>query len=407
MNKDRRWTICVTVFSASVLLSLILAEVFLRIAGISYPGFYAPDEHRGWAHRPGMTGRFRSEGRSDVQFSRHGLRDREYPREKLHGTFRIAILGDSYAQALQVPVEQNFSTLLEHRLQACRTFSDRNVEVINFGVASYGTAQEYLTLRYHVRAFAPDAVLLAFLTGNDIEDNSRALSNGLQKSGRPYFEPRGGALGLDTRFRQSHNYRAAHTRRHQVQSWLVDRLCLLQLGREAKRLLARRMRATGTAPLPGTIYMEPAEPNWEEAWRVTERLIVMMRDEAIRNDAQFVVTILSNPIQVHPDPAVRRQAQARLEVENLFYPDRRIQALCEQENIPALSLAQPFQAYAEEHGVCLHGFDNCIPCGGHWNEAGHDLASRMMAEFLCENLPVPSRAVAPRLEMSQHVQFQH
>ncbi|HVT18767.1 MAG TPA: hypothetical protein VHQ90_21610 [Thermoanaerobaculia bacterium] len=61
-------------------------------------------------------------------------------------------------------------------------------------MAGYGTAQELLTLRHEVWRYAPDLVLLAFYTGNDVRNNERRLE---QDPSRPYFilRPASSSLG--------------------------------------------------------------------------------------------------------------------------------------------------------------------------------------------------------------------
>ncbi|HEV2766071.1 MAG TPA: hypothetical protein VGV38_24010, partial [Pyrinomonadaceae bacterium] len=50
------------VFSVSVLLALLVAEVGLRAVGYTFPVFYTTDEELGYALRPGMEGWYRKEG---------------------------------------------------------------------------------------------------------------------------------------------------------------------------------------------------------------------------------------------------------------------------------------------------------------------------------------------------------
>src|SRR6185295_39399 len=119
-------------------------------------------------------------------------------------TVRIAVLGDSFTEAMHVPLEQTFWFLLQQKLQQCNAFPGKQVEVINFGVSGYGTAQELLTLRQKVWSYSPDIVILAFTTYNDVYDNSRALSRTEEV---PYFSYRNGALAYDTSFRNSRTYR--------------------------------------------------------------------------------------------------------------------------------------------------------------------------------------------------------
>jgi hypothetical protein len=63
------------------------------------------------------------------------LRDREHDHAR---TLRIAVLGDSFAEALQITMEEAFWSV---ELQGCPSLAGREPEVINFGVSGYGTAQ--------------------------------------------------------------------------------------------------------------------------------------------------------------------------------------------------------------------------------------------------------------------------
>jgi len=60
------------------------------------------------------------------------------------------VIGDSSAEALQVPVEERFWKITENDLQTCAASTGKKIEVINFGVSGYGTAQELITLRQYV-----------------------------------------------------------------------------------------------------------------------------------------------------------------------------------------------------------------------------------------------------------------
>ena len=140
----------VAVVAASVVVALLIFEAFLRVVGYTYPVFYQPDEARGYSLWPGAAGRYRREGAAHVSINSDGLRDREHSKSKPAGTLRIAVVGDSYAEAFQVERERAFWSVLEGRLKDCPALAGREVEVINFGVSGYGTAQELLTLREKV-----------------------------------------------------------------------------------------------------------------------------------------------------------------------------------------------------------------------------------------------------------------
>ena len=411
----------------SVLVALSIAEVALRIAGYSFPTFYMPDDARGFALRPGAEGWYRKEGEAYVRVNSDGLRDREHSPQKPPDTIRIAVLGDSYAEALQVPQEAAFWSVLERRLKECGAFGGRDVEVINFGVSGYGTAQELITLREKVWRYAPDIVLLAVTTNNDITDNSRALK---KMDEMPYFVFRDGRLVPGDSFRASRAFRLRRSALTRAGARLRDSSRVIQAFHHAQYALrnylaarrARRVAQAGGAARDGSaaahaatprddnagraqgvsaaphapadpakaedvgidnlVYTAPADEIWADAWRVTEGLITLMRDEVESKGARLLVVTLSNAVQVYPEPAARAAFLRRVGADDLFYPDSRIRALCEREGIPVITLAPDLQRYADQRKTFLHGFGRGVG-NGHWNAEGHRVAGELLAARLC------------------------
>src|ERR1041385_8008249 len=262
---------------------LLMTEVFLRVIGYSAPLFYQPDYYRGVVLRPNVAGTYQREGRNYVSINSAGLRDREHTIAKPSDTIRIALLGDSYCEALQVPLEQTFWWQLPQRLEGCEQFKGKHVEIINFGVSGYGTAQELITLRQKVWQYSPDIVMLVMTTNNDFSDNVRELK---QANHIPYFYYRGDQLVEDESFRASSQFRWFTVSRFGY--WFRDHLRLVQLGYEAHLLIKTKLderRAPQQAPAPASspaqvakaapseisvenmIYLEPRDGVWSEAWR--------------------------------------------------------------------------------------------------------------------------------------------
>lgn len=396
--------------------AVVLVEIVLRIAGVSYPGFYMADPVVGPTLRPGAQGWWTTEGKSVVRISSAGLRDQEHARAKPPGTFRVAVLGDSYAEAFQVPAESAFWSVMERELSACPCFTGRKVEAVNFGVSGYGTAQELLTLRHRVWDFDPDLVLLEFTTGNDVRNNLRALENDPRV---PYFVYRGNVLALDNGFLRSWRYRPAGRLFCALGYRLMDASRILQLANRAKnvflagRAAARQRaaaktaaaarpgatpvpaaagaRAAGNAPAPpapeagldAMVFREPGDPLWQEAWRVTEGLLATAADEVAARGKAFLVVTVSSGVQVHPDPRVREAFRRGAGAGDLFYPERRIEELCRRRGIPVLVLGPPFAEYAGRNRVFLHGFGSNLG-QGHWNREGHRLAGTLIAREICK-----------------------
>ena len=89
-----------------------------------------------------------------------------------------------------------------------------------------------------------------------------------------------------------------------------------------------------------------------------------------------------------------------MSVPDLFYPDMRIQNLGNREGFAVLTLAPLLQVYAQEQRVFLHGFKNSGVGRGHWNQEGHRLAGKLIAEKLCSDMLPVKHGVALSVESS-------
>jgi hypothetical protein len=369
----------------SVLVSLAAAEIALRVLGFSHASFWIPDKLTGSRLRPAAEGWSGREGGAHVKINSRGLRDREHEIPKPAGVYRIAVLGDSYAEALSVSVEQTFWWRLAQQLQSCAFASGRRVETVNFGVSGYGTADELLTLRHRAWEYSPDLVLLAFFPGNDVRNNSKRLE--LERR-RPFFIVREGALALDASFTADPVF--VESQRVAAKRASLQGLRLYQLLRKVKAPIAAafaqakdRAGPLGEPGLDENVLREPADAAWQDAWEVTERLLLEMRDEVRSRGARFVVAVLSNPGAVHPDAEARQRHAEFLRVPDLLYPDRRVREFSERNAIEVILLAPDMQRHADATGAYLHGFENTRLGVGHWNEAGHAFAARLIAARLC------------------------
>ena len=227
-------------------------------------------------------------------------------------------------------------------------------------------------------------MLLAFTTGNDVRNNYKQLE---PVKARPFFHLKNGQLELDTSFRKHPDYLKAHSGWTRLKVNLINRSRLLQVLNELKNNRPAGARAvTGEIGLSDKIYLESAEDNWREAWALTEALLEQIHQELQEKQTPFVVATLTNGIQVHPNSDVRKDHHQRLGVTDLFYAERRIQALGDRTGFAVITLAEPMQAYAEQNQLFLHGFENIVLGEGHWNVDGHQVAGRLLAEKICQLL---------------------
>ncbi|NEQ41563.1 MAG: SGNH/GDSL hydrolase family protein [Okeania sp. SIO3I5] len=399
MNKLKVLAVNLGIIFASLFVGVAIAEVGVRIAGLEglkkisesthaeyYPKFYIiPHPVRGWEHRANVSGwSINEEGKAYLEFNNYGLRGPKITKAKPENTLRIAVLGDSFTSAVQVSYKQTFVGVMQKELKKCTNFKGKKVQVINFGVNGYGTAQQLLTLREKVWDFQPDIVLLAFFNRNDVINNSRKLENNHY---RPFFVYKKGKLELDLSFRKldtSHANSYMITTVDKLPTWLVNNIRILQLMKKVEADQKKRYVGRHFKKLQANNFREPPNSAWQEAWKITDELIGIIAKEVQEKGVEFKIATVMSHVQVHPDKEWRERYTKTMDIQDWSYPTRRLKKLGEIHNFSVIDLIEPFQNYIAENPVCVHGFKNTKMCSGHWNATGHKLAGEIIAENLCQ-----------------------
>src|SRR5262249_8193479 len=291
--------------------ALLLAEGGVRLLDrydclMGFSGnFWEPHVLYGWRHTPGAFGWAKRcfgshvEWESFTRINSRGLRDREIPYER-GDAFRILVLGDSYAEGLQIPVEETFAKVLERRL--AEVGDGRPVEVVNAGCSGYGTDNSLLFYRDQGRKYRPDLVLLAFNTGNDILENYTPLMRevGFPYGRKPYFLLDGPRLVLHDFPLPSPPRWLALREALKRSCWRHSALCRFVV----TLVLPRVVPAAAAADAPARtanildVLLKKPPPVWSDAWRVTRALVRRMRHDVERDGARFAVAVFTSPWEV-------------------------------------------------------------------------------------------------------------
>lgn len=326
-----------------VLAGLAGLEVALRLAGFEAPPLYRPDAQLGWTFRPSLPG-----------VNRAGFRDSERLVDKPDFTYRIAVLGDAYTAALEVDVRKTYWRGLPERLKRCGFAPGRDIEVLGFAAPGYGTGQQAILLETVAMRYQPDLVLLQFSPADDVQNNSLFLAEGRD---RPFFllDPKGN-LRLDDGFADRPSFQADASLPRELARRLADRSRSVQA---AFRLRERPFfgEARASPAYQPLALSEPRDERWEDAWKITEALLVRMHHHAARNGARFAVFAAPHPVQ--------------LGEQDLLYPERRIEAFARRRGIAAYSLAGDLKGRQDLY------FDR------HWNDKGHAVVADLLAARLC------------------------
>lgn len=167
-------------------LTLCACELSLAGLNLGMEEFMRPDALLGVAHIESKLVTHKSEGFSRTYLSSLGIVDREAPLSPGPGVKRIAFLGDSKTEALQVPDKERFCRLIEAALNKEGTTC---CQTINFGTSSYGPLVECLQYLKLVRRFKPDVTVLVYNYGDVNESGDVGLSNNMLPRPVAYLVP--------------------------------------------------------------------------------------------------------------------------------------------------------------------------------------------------------------------------
>jgi lysophospholipase L1-like esterase len=370
-------------------------ELLFRTAGPVVPGEYSLGVERefdpllGWRLRPNFVGGKRT-AEFAVRFATNarGLREGNPPYEKPPGGTRVLVLGDSFVEAAHVSAGEAMTTRLQDLLRG--GLSPRPADVVNAGVAAYGTAQEYLYVDTEGYKYRPDVVVLVFFTGNDPLDNVRRRYGAYD---RPYFEANeGGGLqqvGFPTRDpADDAPVDEALTRHSTAYNFLKS-------GVWAK--LADRSKETGEAGVdPDRDYevyeMDPRR-KMRQSWAVTELLLKELAERCDELGASLVVVAAPSYRQVVPENFERLLRREHLDVGDFGFdvPNRKLNELAARRGITYLDLLPALRAASAGDPFRFY-----YPKNAHWNPAGHRFVAEQLHAFLIRRGLVPPEHAGDR-----------
>jgi lysophospholipase L1-like esterase len=294
-----RWWLPVLALGVGCLLALVTGELAVRVYLFGPRALWPPTMNG--IHQIGVSGMIRSSPDLDIQYellpnlrdvrykevhvttNAAGWRDQEYALAKPPGTFRVAVVGDSFTMADGVEIEDVYHSLLEERLNAQ---GGRHYEFLNFGVAGYQLPQYVAVIEKRALAWDPDLILVGFSTNDFIwfEEQAKILFS------KPYeVKP------------TEHPFFTFH-----LGAWVQTRIAALRAGpdRQGEVPLAPMFRAHVDQQLDamGAIHRRTGIPicvafvNYYSAG--LREVIAAVRAAAERNDLAFIdVSAAFPPVQ--------------------------------------------------------------------------------------------------------------
>ena len=306
--------------------------------------------------------------------NRWGFLDREPPApEQAARTCHIAVIGDSFVEALEVPVADKFHVRLEEL--AARVLPELNISTSAYGRHATGQINQLPFYDEYARSLRPKLVVLVFVD-NDFEDNHKLLAamfKGWDPDQMPYVvadKTAAGAIALrppDPAWRMlpivaGELKRASPARLRAellAQRPRYQSIIEAYLSRAPESLLV-----DGHGPGLSELLQDPTLPIFGEAIEFTAFALDEFQRRVAADGASLWLLL-----------ATSRKFQFQLgdDAEPLRVV---VEALAEARGIPVVSMHD----YLVRQGRKLK--DGNFPYDGHWNPTGHQWAAEALLERL-------------------------
>ena len=390
MRRSKRNARSALLFLLGLVVAGLVAELFFRIVEatplwrlgpVVEISPYGPDPATGYALRPNVVGIWRTENRVRVRISPQGLRDASTPFAKPKNVVRVALMGDSITEALQVELENTYQSIAE-RILAKR---NKSVQVINLAIAGATPAVSLERLRTIGEKFVPDIAVFVHSAGDFASlamiDDSRFPA---------YRHSPSDELRLSHGFRRSFGYRLRSSRWGRAIYWLIDRSRVAGAlnGRKNVGLLAElqynpRRRASAGALMPACDRT------------LLRRRFSIWRKRSAGPAGEVIAAFLR-------DLAAYRARTRRSVILALF----NLAPACALDNPARIALAKAIKLRTAAHGLVFVDVDavlrallpanrNIADLKGfgvnrgtsHLNRFGHRIMALALAEMVAKNLP--------------------
>ena len=150
-------------FTIAFMLTMFVLDVFMSIGGVSRKSEVSYNTELGKELMPNYNFIWFTEGFAMGSVNKFGYLGPDYASKKPKETKRIALLGDSYIEGVQVFERNHFRGILEEKLNA----NQDSVQVLNFGRSNFNFSNMYAYHQLKVSKYNPDLVLY-FVSQEDL-----------------------------------------------------------------------------------------------------------------------------------------------------------------------------------------------------------------------------------------------
>ncbi len=355
-----------------LLFLLVLIEIALQVfyyvtAGdflfrrVALP-IYQPEKFAGFMNRPGLsfdhhTNEFRARyyiNKAGFRVPRPGI---EYSVQKPADTYRIMLLGPSFAYGWGVEYEKSFAALLP-RFLAQRGFAKgRKIELIDAGIPAMYAAPQLNWYQHVGKAYQPDLVV-QLVYGSMSVPSSTATRFDVDASGH-LTERR---LTAAQRWRERAKQLATV-----FYGWMVWTEIDARLNADISDTVAGAGRELHQASV-----FDPGKPSERDTMKLYNRLASVVR----ASGAQLKIVYFPLSYGVHPQDESRWRHLGLKDVEAQRAFDAAFVNYLDERNIPSVNITDDLRDAAKDGKRLYYWLDI------HWTPEGNEAAAQAVAKAL-------------------------
>lgn len=340
----------------AVAAAALLWELILRTFVLKHPTIETDAQ---WGRRfpPYAQVTWGTEGLGRMQMDAYGFNNDPQPTDWLQSLTRIAILGDSHTEALQVPREENFSSLLQTRLGP-------NRQVLNLGMGDNSLAHYLLTAKTIQDHFRPDIVVVQ-VTAEDFTADAFNPA----KSVRLAVKPEGGftlvtQIGLAPIQKIKQKLSSVPMMGDLLEASLI------------KYGFQRAQRLRDSFQVGETVVASPEERASAEPSYDVSKAIHWELSELRKTFPTLMIVYLPWAPMMEGKAVKLVEDQKYLAVKSILIQETA------RLDIPFVDITDSFVRDFQEHKTLPRGFGNTRPGFGHLNARGHDLVAKEIQRAL-------------------------
>jgi hypothetical protein len=384
----KRLTVNVLLIGIIWIILAIAVEAALWATGFTPPSYVTPETYGNvnLLYRPNSQTRWRGNmaqvrefdtpigTNSIVQF------DREHAFDKPDNVYRVLFVGDSFVEALQVPLEKWFGSLLEAALNQDAQIASKGlrVEVIKLGGSGNGAIKEYELLRKQGLKYDPDLVITLFTDSNDLNDDWHYYRRVTGREDYKHVNARPApALYQKLDFYNKLIF-VSGSRLNRWMAFLITEAREKYRRKKDSVDAAQWRDVLGAYARPGSALFAGQEQKWKEAAGLTTGAHLKMAQETNASGGRYVVAFVDRPQTYRPDAYNHLfKIISGLEREvDLDRPAKLLKAVLGSRGVESIDLNEIFKERAARQRTGHYVYD------GHWNEEGHRWAAEALLPYI-------------------------